>query len=163
MHLGDSGYWREGGCSRTGRLMTIALRPSAHPTPCRARSCRRAACRSRAPSGPPAARARPAGSMCTWFSATWPRASYTTATASGEWPREPGGWGGKPPNTPFPRRGASVDPASQCARHTEGPFMRERLAYQPILLMSQLRLSEGRSLVSHRIRGAELRGFCLPR
>lgn len=149
-----------GGCSRAGSLVSTAPRPSAHPVPCRARSCRRAACLSKVPSGPPAAHAPPASSMCTWSSAPWSRASSTTATASGEWLREQGGQDGgrAPPNTLLPRKGASVDSASQSARHTTGPFLPEHLAYQPILLMIQLRLSEGRSLISRGIRGAELRG-----
>uniref|UniRef100_A0A7N9CRN1 Uncharacterized protein n=1 Tax=Macaca fascicularis TaxID=9541 RepID=A0A7N9CRN1_MACFA len=51
-----------------------------------ARSSPQAACQSRPPARPPAARARPASSMCTWYSATWLTAGCTTATASGEWP-----------------------------------------------------------------------------
>lgn len=68
--------------------------PHAHPIRCRARSSPPAACRSRVPTGPPAAPARPASSMCTWCSVTWPRASCTTGTASGEWPEGGGGGGG---------------------------------------------------------------------
>lgn len=49
----------------------------------RARSSPQAACQSRPPARPPAARARPASSMCTWYSATWLTAGCTTATASG--------------------------------------------------------------------------------
>lgn len=77
--------------------------PHAHPIRCRARSSPPAACRSRVPTGPPAAPARPASSTCTWCSVTWPRASCTTGTASGEWPGEPGGRG-LPPSTPAPER-----------------------------------------------------------
>lgn len=54
------------------------------PFSCRVMTSPQTACRSRADSGPPAAPAQPVGSGCTWCSGTWPRASCTTGTASGE-------------------------------------------------------------------------------
>ncbi|XP_073859874.1 MICAL-like protein 1 isoform X2 [Macaca fascicularis] len=68
----------------------------------RARSSPQAACQSRPPARPPAARARPASSMCTWYSATWLTAGCTTATASGRLHEPPVP---KPRGTPKPSEG----------------------------------------------------------